>query len=241
LLTWGNSLLDWFYPPHCYHCGAMLSGTRNRFLCLACWRALIRTRIGGAVCPVCGLPLDAGEGETACVSCQLHAPNFDLARSIFPYAGPVGSLIVSYKFQGDFYLGPRVLGKAIAKGWLPGEIEDAEAVVPVPLHPRRQRERGYNQALLLARVVARSMGRPLEARALRRERYTAQQTRLAARKRWDNVRGAFRAGRGDLAGRCLLLIDDVMTTGATASECARVLKKAGAGKVLVLTLARTRP
>ena len=236
-----DSVLDWFYPPHCYHCNACLSGTRSRILCPRCFRDLAASRIQGTVCRICGLPIHTGDKTDAtCTNCYTRRPDFDVARAIFSYAGPAGSLIASFKFHGDFFLGPRLLRRAIEMGWMPDGLGDADAIVPVPLHPRRERERGYNQALLLARTVARHLDRPLRRRVLSRPRYTSQQALVAAHRRWENVRGAFQAG-ADAQGWHWLLVDDVMTTGATASECARVLKKSGAERVSVLTIARTQP
>jgi len=238
-----DALLDWFYPRHCYHCGASLNESALRLLCHDCLRALADGRIAGPVCDVCGLPL---EGEpapgTLCITCRTQRRYFDRARALFAYAGPAASVIKSFKFDGDFFLGPRFLRGALALGWLPGDIAPPSAVLPVPLHPRRRRERGYDQALLLARALARHFGRPLLGRALVRTRYTTQQVGLSMGRRHDNVRGAFSVRRpGAISGESLLLVDDVMTTGATVEECAKALRKAGAAEVQVFTLARTAP
>lgn len=236
-----HSALDWFYPPHCYHCGEVLLGSRSRILCPRCYQDLTASRIEGTICRICGLLLHTeAEAEATCTNCQTHQPDFDMAHALFSYAGPAGSLIISFKFHGEFFLGPRVLKRAIETGWMPDGLGELDAIVPVPLHPRRERERGYNQALLLAKTLARHLDRPLHRRVIRRTRHTGQQTKLAAHRRWENVRGAFQAD-ADVRGARLLLVDDVMTTGATASECARVLKKSGAASVSVLTLARTQP
>jgi ComF family protein len=168
--------------------------------------------------------------------------HFDAARAFFEYAGPAASVIKSYKFKGDYFLGPRFLRGLLASGWLPDGIAVPQAVVPVPLHPRRRRERGYDQALLLARVLARHFRCRLTAGALVRTRYTSQQSLLPVTQRWDNVRGVFAVAKPKLvADRSLLLVDDVLTTGMTAEECAKALKKAGAARVEVLALARTMP
>ena len=150
-------------------------------------------------------------------------------------------MIVRFKFGGEFWLGRDILKRAQQSGWLPELGDGVDGVVPGPLHPRRERERGYNQALLLASALCKLTGWPLRARVLRRTRYTSQQTRLSANQRRDNVRGAFAPAGENLEGQHLLLVDDVMTTGATVSECAKVLKKSGASRVSVLTLARARP
>lgn len=235
-----STALDWFYPPHCQHCSSPLAGSADRTFCRPCLKRVEQTRIRPPVCAVCGRPLNLGPGMATglCVGCSHARPNFDLARSIFPYGGPVESLVKSYKFDGASYLGPRVLELAWAKGWVSDEVAAVDAVVHVPLHPKRERERGYDQALLLARAVGRLADKPLLAMALRRVRYTDRQTNLSALDRWQNVRGAFGPGSSSAAGLHVLLVDDVMTTGATVGECARVLKRSGAGRVTVMTLAR---
>ena len=238
-----EAVLDWFYPPHCYHCGESLAGGPGRILCGECYKLLVASRFVPLLCSLCGLPVPAEtvSNRASCIGCRAAERHFDCARALFRYAGPAGSLITSYKFGGEFYLGRRLLDRAWTMGWVAEHCEDAEAVVPVPLHARRERERGYDQGVLLAGTLGRLTGKPVYAGALRRIRYTEQQTRLTAAKRRDNVRGAFRAGRDDVRGLRLLLVDDVMTTGATASECSRILKKAGAEKVYVLTIGRTAP
>jgi ComF family protein len=236
-------LLDWFYPRHCYHCGVPLEESRARILCRSCTEALVAARITGAVCNVCGLPLAAQPVDgVLCITCRAEARHFDLARSFLSYAGPASSVIRAFKFDGQFFLGPRFLAAMLDRGWLPADIGPADLVVPVPLHPQRRRERGYDQALLLSRVVAARLGGRLLVHALVRTRYTSQQSLLPVGKRWDNVRGAFAVrDAAAVRDRRVLLVDDVMTTGVTASECAKVLKKAGAAHVQVLTLARPAP
>lgn len=238
-----HSLLDWFYPRHCYHCEAPIRCSRGHILCLDCYRDLLGSRITGPVCATCGLPLEVDRSEQAmCVGCRLQKRRFDAARAFFTYSGPASSVIKSYKFKGDYFLGPRFLRGLLARGWLPEGIEAPQAVLPVPLHRRRRRERGYDQALLLARVLARHFGCELTRRALVRTRYTTQQSLLPVTMRWDNVRNAFAVAKPTpVQGRSLLLVDDVLTTGMTADDCARALKAAGAAKVQVLALARTLP
>lgn len=244
LLGWCvRSALDWFYPRHCYHCGEPLHRTRSHVLCRACFADLSARRIRGHVCALCGLSL-AGEPApgTLCMMCRAERRHLDMARAFLPYASPASSVIRHFKFEGEYFLGPRFLRGLLKLGWLPLEMADTDAVLAVPLHPRRRRERGYDQAYLLARVLAAELRCKLLRGALVRTRYTSQQALLPASKRWDNVRGAFAVRKPEkVRGRRLLLADDVMTSGTTADECAKVLKKAGAAQVKVLTLARTTP
>jgi ComF family protein len=200
-------------------------------------------RLTDPVCRTCGLPL-AGTTDPAatCGACIAEPRHFTVARALLPYAGPTVPVIRHFKFRGDFFLGPRVLEAALRAAWLSPDIDAPEMVVPVPLHPRRRRERGYDQALLLARVVARHFGCALERRALVRTRYTSQQSLLPVGRRLQNVRGAFTVRFPDrVAGRRVLLVDDVLTTGVTAGECARTLRDAGAVETQVFTLARALP
>lgn len=238
-----QSVLDWVYPTHCYACGVAVEDRPDHMLCPGCFDLLRATRIAGPVCATCGLPLAGGPAPgTRCTTCVAERRYFDTARAFVTYSGPAAEIIKGFKFNGDFYAGPRLLKAMMSLGWLPEAVGGADAVLPVPLYPRRRRERGYDQALLLARAVARRLGLPLMKNALRRTRYTLQQTRLSLRERWDNVRGAFDvADPAAVRGLNLLLVDDVMTTGATTSECARTLRRAGADAVRVLTLARTAP
>lgn len=238
-----HSVLDWFYPRHCYHCGRPLHEGRSRMLCGDCSGELSARRIVGEVCQQCGFPFAGPVAPgTLCTTCRAERRHFDRARAFFTYAGPAVSIIQHFKFDGSFFLGPRLLAGVLDRGWMPTDMDGAEAVVPVPLHPRRRRERGYDQALLLSRVLAERLGCRLLGGVLVRTRYTSQQALLPVERRWDNVRGAFAVRKpARVRGRRLLLMDDVMTTGVTADECARALKGAGAGHVQVLTLARTAP
>ena len=231
-----HRLLDWFYPPHCYHCSKPLAGSENRILCGSCHQWLAKTRIGPRRCCICGFPLPGSSGQEQCINCRLLQPHFSRARAIFSYTGPAATLVQSYKYQGNYFLGPRLLNLSIAHGWFPKDMGDFDCVIPVPLHPRRRRQRGYNQATLLARQLTGSLEKPLLQKALRRTRDTGQQALLSRPKRRENVRGAFAPGRQSVSGRRVLLVDDVMTTGATAGECAKVLKKEGAHAVMVFTL-----
>jgi ComF family protein len=238
-----QALLDWVYPPHCYHCEQPVAGRMPQFLCPACSSLLARRRLAAPLCAVCGVPLTGGPTAGGrCITCLSQRRYFSVARAFVPYVAPVTSLMRSYKFAGDYFVGPTLLRTMLEDRWLPDAIQVPAAVVPIPLHPRRVRERGYDQALLLARVVAAHLSRPVCCRVLQRTRYTNQQSLLPTRRRRDNVRGAFRVRTPQrVRDSSVLLVDDVMTTGATAEECAKVLLRAGSGPVQVLTLARTVP
>ena len=192
-------------------------------------------------------------GPARCTQCRLGEYEFDWARSYGVYAGSLRAAILQLKFHRRQRLGRR-LGTALAAAWaeevLDREIAESEAavLVPVPLHPSRQRGRGFNQAEELGRGLARALihksgqAPRLEIRCLRRVGATPPQSGLALRARHENVRGVFEVRSAEpLRDRLVVLVDDVMTTGATASACAKALKRAGARQVAVLTLARATP
>lgn len=192
------------------------------FFCVSC-----RTPFQNA------FPLDA---EGRCALCRTGLRGFDAAYCFGSYEGTLRELIHLYKY-GRIQTLARPLADLLAAA-LPLD-ERFDAVTPVPLHWRKQWQRGFNQSDLLARVLARRRGIPV-VRALRRARSTQTQAGLSNAERRKNVAAAFqcRRGGGTLAGRRVLLIDDVMTTGSTAAACARVLKQAGAARVVLLTVAR---
>ena len=204
-----------------------------------CWAAI--ARIEGPQCPVCGSPFrsDAALSHSPthrCGTCRETPPSFTQAVSAGRYEGVLAEAIRGCKYRNIVKLIPAL--SPLLRPVLDA-LPAADAVVPVPLHPRRLRQRGFNQSLLLAAWVSRSVERPLWPDALRRIRWTESQITLDRAQRRSNVRGAFKVRRpGQVAGRRVLLVDDVYTTGATANECARVLRRAGAEEVYVVTLAR---
>jgi len=185
------------------------------------------------------MPLQTGNAETGdiCGECLQHPPPFALAAAPWIYSGAIVSLLTRFKFHSELACG-RLLAaladEALAQwhGW-----HDVDLVAPVPLHEKRLAQRGYNQALELARALARSHGLKLAPELLRRIRDTPPQTDLSAEQRRKNLRGAFEAHMLPENAR-VLLIDDVFTTGATLREAARTLRKAGASSVHVLAMAR---
>jgi ComF family protein len=227
-----RTLQDLVYPATCLLCGAQ--GHDRLDLCAGCLADLPRIP---APCPRCGLPL-AGSADRSlpCGECQRRPPAFDACLAPLAYAPPVSGLVGRFKFQGDLAAG-RLLGEILA-GRVAGEATDRpDALVPVPLHPGRLRERGYNQALELARALSRRLSIPLAAGACRRVVATRRQADLDQRQRRRNVRGAFQCGPTPPPVH-LALVDDVVTTASTVSEIARVLKRAGARRVVVWAPAR---
>ncbi|MBU0515952.1 MAG: ComF family protein [Proteobacteria bacterium] len=226
------------FPPLCLGCALPLAHDRpwGRELCPECARKT--DFLTGAKCPRCGRPFEADRAaDHWCGPCLSQPPPFDLARAAARHTGPLAEAVRGFKYHRRLGLLPglsRMLAAAAVDLDPPADL-----VLPVPLHWRRRRERGFNQAWLLTRRVARHLGLPARSDLLRRIRFTAPQVGLTDTERRANVRGAFALSPHDgVDGRRVMLVDDVLTTGATARACARVLKKGGASGVLVATLTR---
>lgn len=239
---WALAFVDLLFPPFCPLCRARLDEGRRDPLCGPCWDGL--ERLPPPYCRTCGRPFPAFEGGrpvegSPCEACRRRRPPFGYARAAAVYGERVREAVHALKFEGKTALA-RPLGDLLAEaGSAMLAVGAVDCLVPVPLHPSREAERGFNQSVLLANRVGRRWGVPVEPRALRRRRRTLSQTDLDAERRRANVRGAFTLSRSAaVEGRHVLLIDDVFTTGATVAECARVLLEAGASAVGVLTLAR---
>jgi len=228
-------LLDLVYPPHCVLC----EGSCERYFCPECEKSL--ERIESATCGKCGHHIPEVTRRSArCPSCA-GKPLF-FARAVAPcrYEGGVREMILRFKLAGHRALAKPLSELLIERLAEAGLAERADAVVPVPLHWRRMLSRGFNQSQLLSRHIAAHFGLPLLDGHLKRVVNTASQTTRSGAQRMLQLRGAFSVRRPKaIAGRTLLLIDDVMTTCATAAECSRELLDAGARKVYVATVART--
>ncbi|MCR9222084.1 MAG: ComF family protein [Alphaproteobacteria bacterium] len=229
-------LLDGALPPRCPACGVVVGETG--VLCAECWGAL--SFLEPPLCVQCGYPFELDFGEpVACGACLARAPAFDRARAVFAYDEASRSMLLDFKHGDRTDLAP-ALARWMARAGAE-LLADADLIAPVPLHPRRLWRRRYNQAALLAQALAGPAEVPLSVDLLQRRRNTPSQGRLSAKGRRRNVAGAFLvrpARRPTVSGKRILLIDDVMTTGATAEACAKALKRAGASGVDLLTLAR---
>ncbi len=245
-------MLALLLPASCVVCSGELTESLSGGVCGGCWRALEPWT--GAVCSRCGLPLAsrAVMAGSLCAECRLERPHYDFARSYGIYAGKLRKAVLELKFHRRERLGVR-LGRLLAEPWFALQaalgFDEPWLVLPVPLHRWRERERGYNQAGLLADGLARALrgrtasaGFRLDSKALERKRPTAPQSGLSVQARRENVRSVFTVTAPKrLHDRDVILVDDVMTTGATASACAAELKRAGARRVIVLALARATP
>lgn len=226
-----RNIQDWLFPGNCLLCRTRLPAGED--LCAPCAASLPRL---DAACPRCAAPLTAATGNV-CGACQQHAPAFDTAEAAFQYAAPVDRLIQDLKYHRRLALA-RVLGRRLADHLAARVVVLPDAIVPMPLHATRLRERGYNQSLELARVVARQLDVPLAAHgAVARVRATTSQTRLVPEARARNVRNAFHVS-ADFSGKRVAIVDDVMTSGHTAAALAKSLKRAGAHSVSAWVVAR---
>lgn len=210
-------------------CCLCLAASGERLLCRACESELPGC---GQGCPVCALPTQNG---AVCGACIGAPPYFDATRAAFSYAYPVDGLVHALKYRGQLALAGLFAHKLRERI---GDSAGAQLIVPLPLHPARLAERGFNQAVEIARVLARLTGIPMDTQLATRVRNTAPQTDLPWQERVANMRQAFACGR-DLAGVSVAVVDDVMTTGATLDEFAKVLKRAGAARVENWVVART--
>jgi ComF family protein len=181
---------------------------------------------------ICASPL-VSEHSRRCGECLRHPPPFSKVLNYGLYSGALAEAIHVFKFSGLKRLA-RPLGKLITELRIPR----MDGIVPVPVSSRTLRERGFNQTLLLSRILSRHLAIPLQMNLLLKKRETLPQIGLGAKERGKNLRNAFEV-TGKLTGQGIILLDDVMTTGATARECAKTLRKAGAGEVVVVTLARS--
>jgi len=227
---WIKNIHHIVVPPVCVLCGA--SGANELDLCVDCRRDLPRLRNG---CARCALPLSSST-EALCGACQHQPPAFERCLSLFNYQPPVDHLLLGLKFHSRLELA-RVLGQLMAR-WLTYACETPPGLlIPVPLHPQRLRERGFNQALELARPIARALNLPLDVHRCHRRHMTTAQMNLPRSQRLKNVKGAFGVN-GPVSGH-VVIVDDVMTTGSTAHELAKCLLNAGASSVEVWVYART--
>jgi len=239
-MTLFTRILDFILPASCSYCRSPVRDSGIPRFCLDCWSDF--SALQGPVCPSCGRPFGSPESVTdspehECLSCRKSPPHYDQALAAGLFEGSLREAIHVFKYRPL-----QSLGKHLSR-WMAGQVRmtiPLDMAMPVPLHKKRLRLRGFNQALLLAQGVSERFSIPLNYDNLVRTRYTRPQVELSGRERTENVRGAFNLIRPEeVREKRILLIDDVFTTGATMNECAKVLKDAGAESVTVLTLART--
>lgn len=234
---WLRGLLELLLPPRCAGCGTAVPA--SALLCAACDARLLRLAAGG--CPRCQRP---GTRGAPCGACARLTSPLAACVAAAAYAGDVELWIQRFKYprRGWRGLDPAPLGvvrQLVREAARAAPGGPPTSIVPVPLHPRRLRERGFNPAALLAREVARERGARFDARSLVRVRETPSQTGLDRRARRANVRGAFQVRAGARVEGRVWLVDDVVTTGSTLAEAARALRRAGVREVVAICIART--
>lgn len=228
-----RSFIEFLFPSTCLLCGA--PGEAGRDLCAGC---ALDLPYNLRACARCARPFLVPLPDGAvCGDCERRPPPFEVCLTAFRYEGALPVLITGAKFRGRLNAA-RLLGQCLAEHVRESADDWPEALVPVPLHPRRQRMRGYNQALEIARVTGRELSIRPEPRLVARTLATPPQVGLTARARRRNIRGAFKV-MADPTGRHLAIVDDVMTTSSTVSELSRALLDAGAARVDVWAVART--
>lgn len=226
---WLNIVRNALYPPRCVLCGQHGFGKHD--LCQGCLASLPYNSLA---CMQCGVPLT--QSETTCGPCRMRPPPYAISHIPFKYASPLDHLLQQLKFHQQLHLAT-LLGRLMSEGLTGRERALPECLLPVPLHNNRIRERGYNQALELARVLSHRLSIPLEVGLCHRQRATAPQTSLDGDQRRRNLRGAFVLREGCVPSH-VAIVDDVVTTGTTVNELAKTLRRAGVETVEVWACAR---
>ena len=230
--NWLQSARSYLYPPTCAMCGC-ISDTRLD-LCTQCHDVLPHN---SSACSQCALPLDGASDKALCGQCLNSTHSFDKTFSLFQYSNPIDHIIQALKFNGKLRFA-NLLGNLLADALSSRPPESLpEVIIPVPLHPSRQRERGFNQAVEIARPVSRALNIPLDYHGCIRSRPTIAQSTLSAKKRHSNIRGAFAVKR-KINIKNVAILDDVITTGQTVNELAHTLKQHGIQNIEVWSIAR---
>lgn len=235
-----KNLLTKLLNPHCFLCAS--SQTEQHGLCGACLKDL--TWSPASSCPQCGLSSDGH----ICGSCISSPPDFDKTQAVFLYAFPVDTMIQRYKYAGTLSLSHtfgQLMGEKVVTT---NNHDEIDLIIPMPMHPTRLKERGFNQALEIAKILERYLHKfslltshpKLDYKSVMRKTLTPPQASLPLKDRVKNIKGAFKISR-NLTGKRIAIVDDVMTTGASLNELAKTLKKAGATHVECWIIARTLP
>jgi ComF family protein len=232
-----HAVLDFLFPPLCHACRTFIPTAGSLHICPDCREKM--TPVSSPLCVLCGIPFVGGGQDHTCGACATSRRHFDAARAALVYDGVSRDLIHSFKYRNKTHLRRSLALLTVEKLTTFVEARKPDLIIPVPLHRKRLRSRGFNQAVLLGELFSEQWQIPLDRYNLRRIRWTEPQVNLSAHERRGNVRGAFTVNDpAVVTGRRILLVDDVFTTGSTVEECAIVLKGAGAAEVTVVTVAR---
>ncbi len=230
-----STLFQFFLPPQCLCCERFLEESQQGF-CPSCLSGIYW--IEPPFCSICGYPFLSQETSShPCGACVTHKKYFTMARALGSYEGPLQEAIHRWKYKGKANLTPffaEWMAEGLKRYWAPNSFD---LLIPVPLHPQRLRERGFNQSLLLVKELSHRSGIPYRKTLLQKIKPTLPQVALSGPEREKGIRGAFQViEREELKGKSVLLVDDVYTTGATVNECSKTLLREGAQRVDVLTL-----
>lgn len=228
-----QQLLTLIYPDFCLLCDRALAHGSAAVLCPDCQDEV--PILSENLCQICGKPL-VDLAKPRCLDCRRRVHFFEEGRALWPYENKVKTAIKAYKYNNRREMGP-LFAKVMAKVYNDHMDWPVDMVIPVPLHPKKERARGFSQTGLMADIFMKETGLPLEAKALKRHTATKAQEGLSEKERLANVMHAFVADSDMVRGRLILLIDDVYTTGATLDGCAKALIDAGAKKVYFMTVA----
>lgn len=233
-----KKVLNMIFPNciYCITCGSIIDNTRSYSICDNCIEKF--HWVSGKTCEICGKILDKNSRRKLCYDCMSTEHSFDKGYTCTQYGLYERVVMMDYKFADKSYLG-RILGQ-IMYDRISCENLSIDYIIPVPIHWKKKKERGYNQAEIMANVIGKSMNKKVLNNVLVRNRWTDSMKDLGAQERRENVKDAFSIiseSRNSIGDKVILLIDDIYTTGSTLDSCARELKKAGVDKVFVLTFA----
>ena len=233
-----HDLSDVFFPPLCIACQDVLPTKQDKVFCRECRQNI--HYITQCHCPVCGAIFpDSPAGDHLCGSCLENKPHYSFARAALAYEGIIHDAIHQFKYGRNITQGEALAGLLADFNFPDMDWNIYDVIVPVPLHVQRLRDRGFNQALILALALGKKHGLDVDFSLLKRCKLTLTQTGLDKKERANNIKGAFVVPHPErLKEKNIILVDDVFTTGATINECAKTLNKAGAKQVAALTLAR---
>jgi len=233
-----HEISDTLFPPLCIACSDVLTGQGEKVFCRKCNEQI--SYITENRCPICGITFpDSPAGDHLCGSCLENRPFYTFSRACVAYDGVVHDAILRFKYGRNI-----ITGAALADLLADFEFPDVDwglfdVIIPVPLHVRRLRGRGFNQSLILARALGKKHALPVDFSLLKRQKMTQTQTGLDKKEREQNIKGAFEVPAPErIMNKKIILVDDVLTTGSTVNECSKTLKKAGAASVAVITLSR---
>jgi ComF family protein len=226
------------FPQQCPGCSEFPDSSEKTIFCAKCEEKI--HFIQGAVCPVCGINFPDSPAEShLCGDCSDQRPYFFSARAVFSFETVILEAIHRFKYKRDFFIGETLASYMAGFPFSDIDFSQYSLILPVPLHIKRLRERGFNQSLILARAIGKKHKIPVDFSLLKRHKFTETQTGMHKNERKLNIKGAFEViNKKKIAGQNIILADDVYTTGSTVNECSKVLLKAKADRVAVLTLAR---